>query len=155
MLPSVTILALSFMCVGVQSHRFSPSDITYLSYWCWLTMYYIQIRLLKILFITFFFHFLIVFSKGPVLLYGSETRSPHPKGWTCIEGVGMGTVFEQQRWWRKLHNEELHNLFSSLDMLRIITMGRIIKLENSAWVGKIRNAYTILVGKISRKGTIL
>jgi hypothetical protein len=39
--------------------------------------------------------------------------------------------------WRKLHNEELHNLYSSPNIIRMI------KLK----MGEKRNAYRILVGK--------
>jgi hypothetical protein len=38
--------------------------------------------------------------------------------------------------WRKLHNEELHNLYSSLSIIRMIKARR----------GKKRNVYRILVG---------
>jgi hypothetical protein len=48
--------------------------------------------------------------------------------------------------WRKLHNEELHNLYSSPDIIRVI------KSRRMRWVGHVarmekRNAYKILVGK--------
>jgi hypothetical protein len=51
--------------------------------------------------------------------------------------------------WRKLHNEELHNLYSSPS---IITC-RIIKSKRMRWAGHVarmgekRNAYRILVGE--------
>jgi hypothetical protein len=47
--------------------------------------------------------------------------------------------------WRKLHNEELHNLYSSQNI--------ITKSRGMRWVGHVgrmrekRNAYRILVGK--------
>jgi hypothetical protein len=49
--------------------------------------------------------------------------------------------------WRKLHNEELHNLYSSPSIIRMI------KSSGIRWVGLVvhimekRNAYRILVGK--------
>jgi hypothetical protein len=49
--------------------------------------------------------------------------------------------------WSKLHNEELHNLYSSPDMIRIITSRRMRWAGNVARTGENRNAYRILVGK--------
>jgi hypothetical protein len=57
--------------------------------------------------------------------------------------------------WRKLHNEELHNLYSSAS---IITR-RMIKSKRMRWTGHVarmgekRNAYRILVGKSEGKIT--
>jgi hypothetical protein len=48
--------------------------------------------------------------------------------------------------WRKLHNEQLHNLYSSPNI-------RIMKLKRMRWAGHVarmeqmRNAYKMLVGK--------
>jgi hypothetical protein len=44
--------------------------------------------------------------------------------------------------WRKLHNEELHNLYSSPNIMRMIKMGRACSTN-----GETRNAYRILVRK--------
>jgi hypothetical protein len=49
--------------------------------------------------------------------------------------------------WRKLHNEELHNMYASPNIIRIIKSRRMRWAEHVARVGKNRNAYTILVGK--------
>jgi hypothetical protein len=43
--------------------------------------------------------------------------------------------------WRKLHNEELHNLYSSSSIIRIINSRRM------RWAGERRNAYRTLVKK--------
>jgi hypothetical protein len=49
--------------------------------------------------------------------------------------------------WRKLHNEELHDLYSSPSIIRIM------KARRMRWVGHVariegkRNAYRLLVGK--------
>jgi hypothetical protein len=45
---------------------------------------------------------------------------------------------ELTREWRKLHNEELHNLYSSPNIIRMIKSRRM---------GEMRNAYKILVGE--------
>jgi hypothetical protein len=49
--------------------------------------------------------------------------------------------------WRKLHNEELHDLYSSPRILRIIKSRRMRWAGYVARVGKKRNAYRLLVGK--------
>jgi hypothetical protein len=52
--------------------------------------------------------------------------------------------------WRKLHNEELHNLYSSPNIIRMIKSRRIWA-GNVAHIGTKRNAYRILVGKSESK----
>jgi hypothetical protein len=48
--------------------------------------------------------------------------------------------------WRKLHNEELHNLYSSPNIIRRMRWaGRVARM------GETRNAYRVLVGKPERK----
>jgi hypothetical protein len=54
--------------------------------------------------------------------------------------------------WRKLHNEELHNLYSSPSIIRIIESGRIRWARHVARMEK-RNEYRILVGKPEGKRT--
>jgi hypothetical protein len=49
--------------------------------------------------------------------------------------------------WRKLHNEELHNLYSSLSIIRMMKSRRMRWAENIARIGEKRNAYRILVRK--------
>jgi hypothetical protein len=49
--------------------------------------------------------------------------------------------------WRKLHNEELRNLYCSPSMIRIIKSRRMRWEGHVARMGTKRNAYRILVGK--------
>jgi hypothetical protein len=49
--------------------------------------------------------------------------------------------------WRKLHNEELRNLYSSPNIIRMIKSRRVKWTGHVARMGKPRNAYRILVGK--------
>jgi hypothetical protein len=49
--------------------------------------------------------------------------------------------------WRKLHNEELHNLYSSPSIIRMIKSRRMGLAGQVARMGEKRNAYRILVGK--------
>jgi hypothetical protein len=47
--------------------------------------------------------------------------------------------------WRKLHNEELHNLYSSLNVIRTIKSRRMKWAGHVARMGKTRISYRILV----------
>jgi hypothetical protein len=49
--------------------------------------------------------------------------------------------------WRKLHNEELRDLYSSPSIVRIIKSRRIRWAEHVARMGEKRNAHRLLVGK--------
>jgi hypothetical protein len=49
--------------------------------------------------------------------------------------------------WRKLHNEELHNLYSSPSIIRMIKSRRVRWAGHVARMGEKRNSYGILVGK--------
>jgi hypothetical protein len=49
--------------------------------------------------------------------------------------------------WRKLHNEELHNLYSSPSIITMIKSRRMRWTGHVARMGERRNAYRILVGK--------
>jgi hypothetical protein len=54
---------------------------------------------------------------------------------------------EETGGWRKLHNEELHNLYTSPSIIRIIKSRRMRWVGHVARMGHKRNAYRILVGK--------
>jgi hypothetical protein len=49
--------------------------------------------------------------------------------------------------WRKLHNEELHNLYSSPDIIRQVKPKRMRWSSHVARMGEERKVYTVLVGK--------
>jgi hypothetical protein len=53
--------------------------------------------------------------------------------------------------WSKLHNEELHNLYSSPHIIKIIKSRRMRRDGHVAPMGKNRNAYRVLVGKAGGK----
>jgi hypothetical protein len=53
--------------------------------------------------------------------------------------------------WRKLHNEELHNLYSSPNIIRIIKSMRMRWVGHVARMEAKRNAYRILLGNPERK----
>jgi hypothetical protein len=54
---------------------------------------------------------------------------------------------EVRREWRKLHSEELHNLYSSPDIIRQIKSRRLRWAGHLAGMGKDRKLYKLLVGK--------
>jgi hypothetical protein len=54
----------------------------------------------------------------------------------------MGEMVEG---WRKLYNEELHNKYSSSNIIRIIKLRRMRWTRHVARMGDKRNAYRILV----------
>jgi hypothetical protein len=49
--------------------------------------------------------------------------------------------------WRKLHNEELRDLYSSRNIIRIIKLRRMGWAGHVELMGEKRNAYRLLVGK--------
>jgi hypothetical protein len=49
--------------------------------------------------------------------------------------------------WRKLHNEELNNLYSSPDIIRQVKLRRMRWAGHVARMGEERNVYKVLVGK--------
>jgi hypothetical protein len=51
---------------------------------------------------------------------------------------------EPTRDWRKLHNEELYNLYSSPNIIRMIKSRRMRCAGHVARMGETRNAYRIL-----------
>jgi hypothetical protein len=91
----------------------------------------------------------------PVVLYGCETwslilREEHRLG--VFENRVLRRVFgpkrdEVTREWRKLHNEELHDLYSSPSIIRIMKARRMILAGHVARMGERRNAYRLLVRK--------
>jgi hypothetical protein len=56
--------------------------------------------------------------------------------------------------WRRLHNEELHNLYDSANVIRVIKWRRMRWMGEVARVEEMRNAYSILVGKPEGKRSL-
>jgi hypothetical protein len=91
----------------------------------------------------------------PVVLYGCEAssltfREEHRLG--VFENRVLRRIFGPKRdevtgEWRKLHNEEFHDLCSSPTIIRIIKARRMRCAGHVARMGKKRNAYLLLVGK--------
>jgi len=49
--------------------------------------------------------------------------------------------------WRKLHNEELNDLYSSPNIFRVIKSGRMRWAGHVARMGERRDVYRVLMGK--------
>jgi hypothetical protein len=91
----------------------------------------------------------------PVVLYGCETwsltlREEHRLG--LFHNRVLRRIFGPKRdevtgEWRKLHNEELRDLYSSPSIIRITMARRMIWTGHVARMGERRNAYRLLVGK--------
>jgi hypothetical protein len=82
----------------------------------------------------------------PVVLYGCETwsltlREEHRL--RVIFGLKRDEVTGERR---KLHNEELHDVYSSSSIIRIIKSRRMRWAGHVARKGEKRNAYRLLVG---------
>jgi hypothetical protein len=69
-----------------------------------------------------------------------------------FENRVLRRIFEPKRdevigVWRKLHNEELHGLYSSPSIIRVIKARKMRWAGHVACMGEVRSAYNILVGK--------
>jgi hypothetical protein len=91
----------------------------------------------------------------PVVLYGCETWSltlREEQRLRVFENRVLRKIFGPKRdevigEWRKLHNEELQNLYSFPDNIRQITSRRMRWAGHVARMGEERNVYKVLVGK--------
>jgi hypothetical protein len=88
-------------------------------------------------------------TPGIMALYGCETwsltlREEHRL--SVFENRVLRRIFGPKRGevrggWRKLHNEELHSLYSSPSIIRIINSRRVRWTGHVAQMGEKRNAY--------------
>jgi hypothetical protein len=58
-----------------------------------------------------------------------------------------GPKREEDGSWRKLHNDELHSLYSSPNIIRVIKSRRMRWAEHVARMGEGRDVYRVLVGR--------
>ena len=84
----------------------------------------------------------------PVVLYGSETWSltlkKEYRQKTLENGMLKDKVTSD---WRRVHNEELYDLYCSPTIIRVIKSSRMIWAEHVASVGETSDADRILTGK--------
>jgi hypothetical protein len=98
----------------------------------------------------------------PVVLYGCETRSltlRKKHRLRAFENRVLRRIFGPKRdevtgEWRKLHNKELRDLYSSQSIISIIKSRRMGWAGHVARMGEKRNAYRLLVGKPDGKRTL-
>jgi hypothetical protein len=95
----------------------------------------------------------------PVVLYGCETwslTSREEHRLRVFENRVLRRTFGPKRdevtgEWRKFHNGELHNLYSSPDIIRQIKSRRMRWAGHVACMGEGRNVCRVLVGKPEEK----
>jgi hypothetical protein len=98
-------------------------------------------------------------SVAYMVLHGCETwslalREKHRVG--VLENRVLRRTFGLKRdgmteEWRKLHNEELHDLYSSPSIIRIMKSRRMRLAGHVARMVENRNAYRLFVGKPEEK----
>jgi hypothetical protein len=103
--------------------------------------------------------FLHITNVLPVVLYGCETwsltlREEHRL--RVFENWALRRIFGTKReevdgGWRRLHDEELHNLHPSPNIIRVIKSRSVGWVEHVAQTTEMRNGYKILVGKPEEK----
>jgi hypothetical protein len=59
----------------------------------------------------------------------------------------FGPKRDENRSWRKLHNDELHNLYSSLNIVMVIKSRRMRWVGHVACMEEGRGVYRVLVGR--------
>jgi hypothetical protein len=59
----------------------------------------------------------------------------------------FGPKREEDRSWIKLHNDELHSLYSSLNIVRVIKSRRMRWAGHVACMGEGKDVYRVLVGR--------
>jgi hypothetical protein len=89
----------------------------------------------------------------PAVLYGCETwsltlREEHTSRLRVFENRVMRRIFGPKRdevtdEWRKLHNDELHNLYSSPDIIRQVKSRRMRWAGHMARMGEERKVYKV------------
>ena len=95
----------------------------------------------------------------PVVLYGCETwllTLREERKLRVFENMVLRRIFGPRRdevtgEWRRLHNEELNDLYCSPNIVRVIKSRRMRWAGHVARMGEERGAYRVLVGKLEGK----
>jgi hypothetical protein len=100
------------------------------------------------------------------IVWFSPTLVNHVIAWQCpyyyLRVVGnrvLRIIFgpkgeEVEGGCRRLHNEELYDLYASSNVVRVIKLRRVRWAVHIARMGEIRNVHSILVGKPERKRSL-
>jgi len=92
----------------------------------------------------------------PVVLYGCETWSltlREERKLRVFENIVLRRIFgprrdEVMREWRRLHNDELNDLYSSPNNVWVIKSRRMRRAGHVVCMGEERGVYRVLVGKL-------
>ena len=98
----------------------------------------------------------------PVVLYGCEAWSltlREKRKLSVFENMVLRRIFGPRRdevtgEWRRLHNKELNDLYSSPNIVRVIKSIRMRWAGHVARMGEGRGVYRVLVGKPEGKGPL-
>jgi hypothetical protein len=88
-----------------------------------------------------------------LVLYGCETWSHTPREEQTVFGKKVRRrIFESKRdevveVWRRMHNEELHNLYTPQNIIRMMKSKMVRWVVHVACMGEMRHACNILIGK--------
>jgi len=94
-----------------------------------------------------------------VVMYGCESWSftlREERRLRVFENRVLRRVFGRKKAevtgeWRKLHNEELNDLYSSPTIFRVIKLGRMTWARHGAHIGESRDVHRVLVGNLREK----
>jgi len=95
----------------------------------------------------------------PVVLYGCETwllTFREDRRLRVFENRVLRRIFgpkrdEVTREWRKLHNEELNDLYSSPNIIQVIKLRRMRWAGHVAYIGERQGIYRVFMGKSEGK----
>jgi hypothetical protein len=98
----------------------------------------------------------------PIVLYGCETWSltlREERKLRVFENMVLRRIFGPRRDevtgdWRRLHNEELNDLYSSLNIVRVIKSRRMRWVGHVERMGEEKGVYRVLVGKPKGKSPL-
>jgi len=101
----------------------------------------------------------VVMTELSVVLYGCETSSltlREERKPRVFENMALRRIFgtrsdEVTGEWRRLHNEELNDLYCSPNIVRVIKWRRMRWAGHVARMGEERGVYRVLVGKAEGK----
>jgi hypothetical protein len=88
------------------------------------------------------------------LEYSMETWSLTLREEHRLRGFGNRVLRRTDRSWRKLHNDELHNLYSLPNIIRVIKARRMRWAGHVARMGERRGVYRVLVGRPEGKKSL-
>jgi len=85
------------------------------------------------------------------LFYFSE-RSLYEGVWEQVLQRILEPKRKEGRWgWKSLHNEEIHILYASQNIIRVIKLRRMRWAGHEAWMGELRKAYKISIEKLEER----